>query len=643
LLVPFVLVIKEAMPMFLSIFTDELAMDITEGLPLLKSWGLDRCDLRGRVFGKGCERLDEAQLAELKKLLADSGFTLGALQSSLCKVHLPDADRQRQEMEKLEGLIRAADAMECRLVRSFNFWQPRDPEEKGALATRPDMMQQVLDMFGPIAQRAKEAGLVLAFENCGQTVREVLALVDALGVREWGLAWDCMNTWEGEEREDDEVEFLVKCAEQSRMVHVKAASILPELGRQPLPWARILKTCLAAGMTGPVSVETHNPGKSPLSNVEASQKCVALVRQAWPAAAPGDIREAARPVEVRTITRPYEHDPVRFAVVGLGMGHNNAGKVVRACGAQLATVCDLRAERAERSGKEYAVPHTTDTASVMADPNIEVVYVVTETGNHAAVALQAVAAGKHVLTTKPMEASVDACDRMIRAAEAKGVLLGVDFDKRFDSHTLSLRQAVADGFFGRLLAGTCALRILRKPGYFAESGGWRGTKKLDGGGVLSNQAIHLIDMLAFCVGIPAQVRCDLWTQDHDIEAEDLGCATWIYENGCVIQFMATSSFPQSAWHEHLELHGTAGAMAFSRGGPAPAHALWFSEGKWREQAPVPVESEWLNVADNFAAAVRTGAALMCDGREGRRSQSILHAMYESAERGGERVDVQPEL
>ena len=68
--------------MFPSIFSDELGMDITKGLPIIKSWGLEYVDLRGRVFGKAAEKLDPEQLPELRKLLDDHGMKVGCLQSS---------------------------------------------------------------------------------------------------------------------------------------------------------------------------------------------------------------------------------------------------------------------------------------------------------------------------------------------------------------------------------------------------------------------------------------------------------------------------------------------------------------------------------------------------------------------------------
>ena len=280
------------------------------------------------------------------------------------------------------------------------------------------------------------------------------------------------------------------------------------------------------------------------------------------------------------------------------------------------------------------MPHTQDLAPWLKDDRVEVVYVLTETGNHAAVACQALEAGKHVLTTKPMEASVEACDRMIRLAESKGLLLGVDFDRRYRPDVLSLRAAIAAGRFGRVLSGNCSLKILRDMEYFAHNGGWRGTQKLDGGGVLSNQAIHHIDELQHCLGMPARVRCSKWTQNHDIEAEDYASAIWLYEDGTVINFFATTSYPQPTWYMRLELEGTSGAYCYANGGPNESTmAKYYIDGAWTDTPPETAESEHSCAAENFAAAVRTGCPLTTPGRDGRRSRAILDAMYASADTG----------
>ena len=626
--------------MRLSVFTDELAVDVTQAVPILKQWGIDTVDLRGRVFSRAIEALSDSQLCDLRKLLDDHGMRVGCIESSLAKVHLPDEARCRAESAKLEGIVRAAQALDCPLVRSFFFWQPsRDLE--GALAVRPDEQQKVLDRFMPLADRAREAGLTLAFENCGVSHDEVLAMLGILAVPSWGMAWDVANTWNCPEREADYRAFCRRLAPFARLVHVKARGCVPGLVPFAIPYDEVLQICDQAGLRGPVSVETHNPDPK-VTPEEMSRRVVEVLRTAWPSTAPGVAPAAKETVAVR---RPWADDPVRFAVIGLGMGHSRAKQVAETSGARLVGVCDLVEARARRTGEACKVPWNTDLRRWLEDPAVEVIYVMTETGRHGEIAQLALDAGKHVITTKPMDANLAACDAMVRKAEAKGLLLAVDFGRRFQADLTALRSAVAARRLGRLLSGSFELKILRDMDYFRSNGGWRGTRRWDGGGVLSNQSIHHIDEFAFAVGIPRRVRCCLRTQNHAIEAEDYGTALWEYADGLMVTFTGTTSYPQQTWFDRFELTGTDGAYFRVEGGPfAKPMERWFIQGAWADQAPEAVAPEWLNAADNMAAAIRSGAALTCSGRDGRRTQSILDAMYRSAyEAGGDWVDVVADL
>ncbi|NCQ32513.1 MAG: TIM barrel protein, partial [Armatimonadetes bacterium] len=309
--------------MFPSIFTDELGIDLVEGIPHLKSWELQAVDLRGRVFGKAAESLAPEKLPDLRKLLTDNDMRVGCLQSSLAKVHLPNARRQAAEAEKLEGIIRAADALDCRLVRSFFYWQP-PPELEGELAVRPDEQQRVADMFGPLAERAKGAGLVLAFENCGVTPEEVFTMLDLFDVPTWGLAWDVCNSWDSDERRADEDAYIARMVKRALCVHVKAKKAVEGTADELIPYDKVLQLCDNAGVQGSVAAETHNPDRS-VSNVEMSRRVVEVIQKAWPTAAPGGRGEKRKSAKV--VARPWEREPVGFAVVGLGMGHSRAKQI----------------------------------------------------------------------------------------------------------------------------------------------------------------------------------------------------------------------------------------------------------------------------------------------------------------------------
>ena len=368
--------------MDLSIFTDELGFDVTKGIPLLREWGLSTVDFRGRIFGRAIEALSDEQLVDLRRLLDEHGMKVGCIESSLAKVHLPDAARIQAEKDKLEGIIRASQALDCRLVRSFFFWQP-GPENSGVLAIRPDEQQRVLDAFLPLAERARQAGLILGFENCGVTHDEVITMLEAFDVPSWGMAWDVCNTWECEERRNDPAAFMRRLVPYARLIHVKARGAIPRLAPFTIPYEEVLQVCDTAGMTGPVSVETHNADPQ-ASNVEVSKQVIDVIRTAWPTAEPGTPTPVHKAVSV---ARGWAADPVRFAVIGLGMGHNRAKQVNQTVGAQLVGVCDVTEERARRSGEAYGVPWCTDMRRWLDDDNVDVIYVMTETGRHGEVAL----------------------------------------------------------------------------------------------------------------------------------------------------------------------------------------------------------------------------------------------------------------
>jgi len=270
--------------MFISIFTDELGLDVAEALPIIKSWGVNHVDFRAKVFGKNIEMLNADELRRLRQRVDDHGMTVGCLQTSLCKVHLPHAQRQKQEQEKLEGIIRAADALDCRLVRSFSYWQPQG-EQSGTLATDPDVMQKVLDMFAPIAHRAEAAGLVVSFENCGVATDEVFALLNALNVPGWNMAWDVANTWSCDERKQDEDAFIERMVKRANCVHVKARGAIALMEADLIPYGKVLQASHDLGMPGPVSVETHNFGrKGP--DEQVSRQVVEAIQRCWPTCAP---------------------------------------------------------------------------------------------------------------------------------------------------------------------------------------------------------------------------------------------------------------------------------------------------------------------------------------------------------------------
>ena len=211
---------------------------------------------------------------------------------------------------------------------------------------------------------------------------------------------------------------------------------------------------------------------------------------------------------------------VGFAVVGLGMGANRAREVVATPHARLVAVCDLIPERVERIVAEHGCEGTRDYSELLARDDIDVVYVMVESGNHAKVAIEVARAGKHVLSTKPIETLPEKADAMIRACDEAGVLCAVDFELRYSPTVNKVKAAVDQGLFGDVILAEERLKWFRGDAYYD---GWHGTWALDGGGSIINQTVHQVDLLCWLMGAPETVRARYGIYNHSIETEDM---TW---------------------------------------------------------------------------------------------------------------------
>src|SRR5882724_4321268 len=135
-----------------------------------------------------------------------------------------------------------------------------------------------------------------------------------------------------------------------------------------------------------------------------------------------------------------------------------------------------------------------DLPPLLARRDVDIVIVATPSGIHMDPAAAAANAGKHVVVEKPLEVTVERCDRIIDACDKNRVKLCTIFPSRFTDANRALKDAVDAGRFGRLTLGETTCKWWRSQAYY-DKGGWRGTWKLDGGGAMMNQAIHNVDLL----------------------------------------------------------------------------------------------------------------------------------------------------
>ena len=319
---------------------------------------------------------------------------------------------------------------------------------------------------------------------------------------------------------------------------------------------------------------------------------------------------------------------VDFAVVGLGMGINRARMIKGTEGAELKCVVDLNADLAKKTAQELGTDWETNLDDVLGRDDIDCVMVMTPSGTHAEVGIRAAKAGKHVITTKPMDVSTEACDRLIAACDKAGVKLAVDYQSRYVDSNFRVAEALRRGWLGKPILGEIRFKWFRSDEYFEHNDGWRGTWEMDGGGSLANQGAHLLDVITWFMGDFESVYGEMAIMNHDIETEDIGLAIVSFKSGAKGVIVGTTTFPTNAYFS-AEVHGTDGGILIED--VLSGKMRVFGEGleKRLQQIDNPIQ----NIIEDFLHAVEEGGDVRVDGSEGRRTVALLEKIYESARTG----------
>lgn len=333
---------------------------------------------------------------------------------------------------------------------------------------------------------------------------------------------------------------------------------------------------------------------------------------------------------------------LNFAVVGCGVIARTHLKCIEELpGARLIALCDIEREKAEMLADEYPADIYTDYNELFMRDDIDIVSVLTPSGLHAEIGIAAARAGKHVIVEKPMDVSLEKADALIEACRAAGVKLSCISQHRFDHAIVALKHAVDDGKLGRLNFGGSHTKWYRSQEYY-DSGGWRGTWELDGGGALINQSIHYVDMLQYIMGPVEELRAYCVCRAHErIEVEDIAVAVVKFKSGAVGLIEGnTSAYP--GFCSRLDIYGSDGSVIIEDDRIKEWHL------KSGETSNVPVDnttsiagssskniwhiSHKRQIADCIQAVLEDREPLI-NGLEGRRPLEIVLAIYESARTG----------
>ena len=331
---------------------------------------------------------------------------------------------------------------------------------------------------------------------------------------------------------------------------------------------------------------------------------------------------------------------LRFGLVGCGEIAVESAAALRAgSNTQVTFTVDPDLALARDLAEPSAARAASELSALLEASDVDAVLISTPHHLHAPLAIQCLHAGKHVVVEKPMALSVAECDRMIAAAHEAGRHLSVCYAYRFDPRVRRARELLEAHAVGDVLATHLTWCQERAPDYWRggltqrTTSDWRAYRRTAGGGVLTMNACHLLDMMSWLVRRPVvEVIASTATLAQPVEVEDTIMVAYRYEGGAMGTLTATTATVGPPRHEQW-IQGTEGQLWV-----APMLRLWprrdvppFGARRWHTPGPLPRASDRRHFFEAFAHAVLEGETPPVTAEEARAVQAVIEAAYSAAE------------
>ena len=272
------------------VFTDEVAAEFPDAVRLAAESGAHRLEIRGKLLGKSIQDLTPETVAEIKRICANYGVSVGSLGSPVGKCAMDKPEELERHAEIFEAMLGLSEAFECPIIRGFSLWAPN--HGKDWERDLNPYLDRIADFLLPKAEAAARRGAVLALENEWDTLMgscaEARFILQKLGEPEGlGIVWDFGNSVVlGESPYPEGYELIEPWLVH---VHVKpnaegTASPLP--GAENVTLAEALTRLWNDDYDGCISVE-HFPG--PEKTLQAVRDVAATIE--------GIVKVSRRPVD----------------------------------------------------------------------------------------------------------------------------------------------------------------------------------------------------------------------------------------------------------------------------------------------------------------------------------------------------------
>lgn len=351
-----------------------------------------------------------------------------------------------------------------------------------------------------------------------------------------------------------------------------------------------------------------------------------------------------------------DHKVYGVGIVGAGMiAHFHAAALSEIEEVMLKGVYAPRVKSRDAFVEKWPCEPFTKLDELLDSDNVDLILIATPSGTHGEITKKAAQHGVHVLCEKPLEINTGRIDEMIAVCKKHQVLLGGIFNRRFNPAVEQLKFAVDHKRFGQLTICDAQIKWYRTQEYY-DSGGWRGTWALDGGGVLMNQAIHTIDQLIYLAGPILRLSAITKKLTHEnIEVEDNAVAMVEFESGAIGTIQASTSCWSLEGHAaQINLSGTKGSVFMHD----DRFSLWQFDHDCSQDSFVKAElmlenkkalgandpnaidarGHIANIKD-FVNALNGDVPLSIDGGEARKAVQVIEAIYTSVDRGGQWIEI----
>lgn len=329
---------------------------------------------------------------------------------------------------------------------------------------------------------------------------------------------------------------------------------------------------------------------------------------------------------------------MKVAVIGCGLiGKRRAETAAQHPDSNLSIVADINISAAEALAAQYQCQALTHWQEAIAHPDIEIVAIATHNGLLAEIAIAALQAGKHVLIEKPMGRNLGEALKMAEAAQQADRILKIGFNHRYHPALAKAHELFRAGAIGEIINIRARYGHGGRPGYEKE---WRGNPELAGGGELTDQGVHIADLIHWFAGVPAEAFAYLQTAIWSIAPlEDNGFGLFRFANGAVASFH--TSWTQWKNLFSFEIYGQKGSLTIDglgksygverltiahrkpEGGVPDLEELVF------DQPDTSWELEW----QDFMAAITGRSPYLGMPEEGVNAMRMLDALYRSAKAG----------